>query len=252
MIQCVPTFGMYTTFTNLVGGKLVSLPLSETFDIEVDSVRQAAREGAKVLFVTSPNNPTGNLVSEATIRQLLELDLLVIVDEAYYEFSGSTVASLVPEYPNLVVLRSFAKWAGLAGLRLGYGIMDPVVAERLLVIKPPYNLTVAAEVALLASLEDRELLLSRVQAIVQERDRLFAQLEKIGGLMPIPSQGNFILCRLEEGNGRRIYQELARRGIFVRYYDTPLLRDYIRTSVGLPHHSQALVQALEAILSGGD
>ena len=249
VIQCVPTFGMYATFAHLVGGELVSLPRNETFDVDVDSVRRTAREGAKVLFLTSPNNPTGNLVSEATVRQLLELDLLVVVDEAYYEFSGNTVASLVGEgYSNLVVLRTFSKWAGLAGLRLGYGIMDPSVAERLMVIKPPYNITVAAEVAVLASLEDRDLLLSRVRDIVQERDTLFARLWKIPGLSLVPSHANFILCRLLEGEGRRVYQELARRGIFVRYYDTDLLRDYIRVSVGLPHHNQALAEALQTIL----
>ena len=248
VVQCVPTFGMYASFVYLVGGELVSVPRNETFDIDVDRIQQAAQDGAKVLFLVSPNNPTGNLVDEATVLHLLELDLVVVVDEAYYEFSGSTVASLVSRYPNLVVLRTFSKWAGLAGMRLGYGIMDAAVAERLMVIKPPYNLSVTAEVALLASLEDKELLLSRVQTIVQERDQLFGQLQRLNGLVPIPSHANFILCRLSEGKGRQVHQELARRGMVVRYYDTPLLRDYIRVSVGLPHQNRALVEALETIL----
>ena len=99
-----------------------------------------------------PNNPTGNLFSEDTVRSLLELNVLVVVDEAYHEFSKTTMAHLLPEYPNLVVLRTFSKWAGLAGLRLGYGIMSPEVAERMLVIKPPYNISIAAEIALYATL----------------------------------------------------------------------------------------------------
>ena len=251
VVQCVPTFGMYASFVHLVGGELVSVPRNEAFDIDVDRVRQAAQDGAKVLFLVSPNNPTGNLVDEAAVRRLLDLDLVVVVDEAYYEFSGGTMASLVPQYANLVVLRTFSKWAGLAGIRLGYGIMDVAVAERLMVIKPPYNLSVAAEVALLASLEDKELLLSRVQTIVQERDWLYGQLQRLNGLVPIPSHANFILCRLPEGKGRQVRQGLARRGMFVRYYDTPLLRDYIRVSVGLPHQNRALVKALETILSQG-
>ncbi|MEE8443580.1 MAG: histidinol-phosphate transaminase [Dehalococcoidia bacterium] len=251
VIQCVPGFGMYGSFTYLVGGEVVSVPLSESFDIDVGSIREAAQDGGKILFLTSPNNPTGNLISETTIRQLLELNLLVVVDEAYFEFSGSTVAHLVPEYSNLVVLRTFSKWAGLAGMRMGYGIMDTAVADRLLVIKAPYNLTVATEVALLASLEDKELLLSRVRTIVEERDRLFAQLEKMNGLTPLPSHANFILCRMQGGGASRVYQELAARGIFIRYYNNPLLRDYIRLSVGLPHHNRAVVEALQAILSEG-
>jgi histidinol-phosphate aminotransferase len=249
VIDCVPTFGMYASFVSVVGGELVSVPRTKVFDIDIDGIRKAAKKGAKMVFLASPNNPTGNLVDEASVRQLLGLDMVVVVDEAYYEFAGSTVASLVLQYPNLVVLRTFSKWAGLAGIRLGYGIMDPAVAERLMVAKPPYNLSVAAEVALLASLEDRALLLSRVQSIVAERDNLFAQLLKIPGLVPLPSSTNFILCHLTEWQGYSIYHELSRRGIFVRYYNTPVLQDYIRVSVGLPAQNKALVGALQTILA---
>ncbi|MBI4338359.1 MAG: histidinol-phosphate transaminase [Chloroflexi bacterium] len=252
VIQSVPTFAMYATFTHLVGGTMVSVPRDETFDLDLEAIGREARQGAKVLFLTSPNNPTGNLVSQETVQESLKMGLVVVVDEAYYEFAGSTVASLVPEHNNLVVLRSFSKWAGLAGLRIGYGLMDPAVAERLLVIKPPYNITVASEIALLASLQDRELLLSRVKSLVEERDRLFVELGRFPQLTPVPSSANFILCRLRQGKGRSLYGELARRGIFVRYYDTPLLRDYIRVSVGLAHHNRALVSALQAILGEGE
>ncbi|MSQ21951.1 MAG: histidinol-phosphate transaminase [Dehalococcoidia bacterium] len=249
VIDCVPTFGMYASFVSVVGGELVSVPRTKTFDVDIEAIRKEARQGAKVIFLASPNNPSGNLLSEATLRQLLSLDLLVVVDEAYYEFAGATLAHLIPQHSNLVVLRTFSKWAGLAGMRLGYGIMDPAVAERLMVIKPPYNLSVAAEIALLASLDDKALLLSRVQSIVAERDSLFARLRRIPGLVPLPSRANFILCRLAKGQGHRVYQELAKRGIFVRYYDTDLLRDYIRLSVGLPQQNKALVEALQMILS---
>ncbi len=249
VIDCAPTFGMYASFVSVVGGELVSVPRTETFDIDIEGIRKAAMDGAKMVFLASPNNPTGNLVDEASLRQLLGLDMVVVVDEAYCEFAGITVAPLVSQYSNLVVLRTFSKWAGLAGIRLGYGIMDPAVAERLMVAKPPYNLSVAAEVALLASLEDKALLLSRVQSIVAERDSLFAKLQQIPGLVPLPSRTNFILCRLTAGRGYRIYHELSRRGIFVRYYDTPLLQDYIRVSVGLPGQNKALVETLQTILA---
>ena len=109
--------------------------------IDLDKVKEVVDNGkTKVIFLTLPNNPTGNLFSEDTIRSLLDLGVMVVVDEAYYEFSKTTVINLVPDYANLIVLRTFSKWAGLAGLRLGYGVMDPYVAERMLVIKPPYNI----------------------------------------------------------------------------------------------------------------
>lgn len=247
VLQCVPTFGMYATFTQLVGGELVSVPRDEAFNVDLSALEGAVDKDTKVVFITSPNNPTGNIVDESVVRRLLEFDVLVIVDEAYYEFSQTTVAHLVSEYSNLVVLRTFSKWAGLAGLRIGYGIMDPLVAERLIVIKPPYNITTASQVALLASLEDRDLLLTRVQNIVRERDFLYNGLANIPRLRPLPSQANFILCQLPAGTGRNVYEQLAQRGIFVRYYDTSLLRDCIRTSVGLRYHNEALIEALGEI-----
>jgi len=249
VVQAVPTFAMYATFTELAGGKLVSVPRDETFDVDVEAIRRAAGNGAKVIFLASPNNPTGNLVSEAAVRKLLDLGALVVVDEAYAEFAGQSLVHLVPQYNNLVVLRTFSKWAGLAGMRIGYGVMDPAVAERLLVIKPPYNISVASEVAMLASLQDKELLQGRVAHLVQERHWLFGQLQQMPNLTPIPSEANFILCRLTQGKGHEVYRALARRGIFVRYYNNALLRDYIRTSVGLRYHNQALVNALQEILS---
>ncbi len=249
VVLCTPTFGMYETFAQVNKVAVVEVPLDERFEIDVSGVREAARRGAKMAFIASPNNPTGNLVSEETVRQLLDTGMLVVVDEAYYEFSCSTVLPLMSEYPNLVVLRTLSKWAGLASLRLGYGVMDTAVSERLMTIKPPYNITVASELALYASLEDRELLLSRVKALVQAREELFGELARLKALVPVPSSANFILCRCAPGNGKWLYDELATRGVFVRYYGTAPLQDCIRISVGLPAENQALLSALEAILS---
>ncbi|MBI4200040.1 MAG: histidinol-phosphate transaminase [Chloroflexi bacterium] len=251
VIDCPPTFAMYATFIHLLGARLVLAPRDEAFGLDLRGIEEGARRGAKLVFVASPNNPTGNTTSEGTVRRLLELGLVVVVDEAYFEFTNQTVAPLVPHHANLVVLRTFSKWAGLAGLRLGYGIMDPTVAERLLAIKAPYNVNLAAEVAVEASLEDRDLLMSRVKAIVQARDQLREELARIPGVATFPSTANFLLCRMPHGKGRWVYQELARRGIFVRDFNTPLLQDCFRTSVGLPEENQALVKGLESIFEQG-
>ena len=145
-------------------------------------MRSAIGPRTKLLFLANPNNPTGTLSSDDCIRALLDLGIMVVVDETYHEFCGATVAPLVDEYDNLVILRTLSKWAGLAGMRLGYGIMAPVVAERLMTIKPPYNLTVASEVALLASLADRDALLANVATLVQERDRMASRLSQLPGV----------------------------------------------------------------------
>ena len=249
VVLCTPTFGMYASFAQVNGGRLMEVSRGQGFDIDVPGVRKAGEQGAKMTFVASPNNPTGNLVREATVRELLDTGMLVVVDEAYYEFAGSTVLPLVGEYSNLVVLRTLSKWAGLASLRLGYGIMNPAVAERMMTIKPPYNITIASELALFASLADKELLLSRVRALTGAREELFQQLAEFKELTPLPSRANFILCRGPEGKGQWLYEELANRGVFVRYYSDPPLQHSFRTSVGLPEQNRALVGALQEILS---
>jgi histidinol-phosphate aminotransferase len=248
LIQCTPTFGMYESFARVCGAELISIPRDGHFDLDIPSICEAANKGSKMIFIPSPNNPTGNLVTEVAVRELLDSGIMVVVDEAYYEFSGSTVALMVDKYPNLIVLRTFSKWAGLASLRIGYGVMHPIVAERLMAIKPPYNITAASELALIASLDDKELLLSRVGKLVQSRENLFKELGDIKGLTPFPSKANFILCHVSNGKGSWLYNELAKRGVFVRYYGKPPIEDYLRISIGLPDQNQALLTILKKTL----
>jgi len=146
-----------------------------------------------------------------------------------------------------MVLRTFSKWAGLAGLRIGYGIFPPEIANYLLKIKPPYNVNAAALVAVQESLKDIDFLMSRVKAIVTERERLFTELGKLKFLKPFPSQANFILCSVLNGKASQLQQKLRNKGILVRYFDTPLLRNSVRISVGKPEHTDALIKALKEI-----
>ena len=248
VVNCPPTFGMYEFSTNVNGGKIVNAERDSKYDVDLTEIRSAISPRTKVVFLTSPNNPTGNLVSYDSIISLLDEKLIVVVDEAYFEFSGVTVAPLVIKYPNLVVLRSMSKWSGLAGLRLGYGIMDPLLLERLMDIKQPYNITAASLVALQASFEDIEYLSNNVNSIVNERDRLFSRLSLIEGLHPWKSKGNFILFDTPPGKAVEIFRMLASKGIFVRYFNTPRLSDSLRISVGKPEHMDIVVRALTEIV----
>ena len=247
-IDLPPTFGMYPVVVQVQAGQLISVPRNQAFDVDVEAVRSAVTPGTKLLFLANPNNPTGTLSSDDCVRELLDLGIMVVVDETYHEFCGATVAPLVEEYDNLVILRTLSKWAGLAGMRLGYGIMAPVVAERLMTIKPPYNLTVASEVALLASLADREALLANVASLVQERDRMASRLGQLPGLHCYPSHGNFLLCRFPAGMVRPVQQGLAERGVFVRYFSDPSVADCLRISAGTPAQTDSLLQALTEVL----
>ena len=248
VINCVPTFGMYQFSTDAWGGRVTTVPRNANFGVDIAEVKKAAGKGAKVIFVASPNNPSGNVTPREDILQLLDLPTVVVLDEAYYEFSQKTLVPLVRDHDNLIVLRTFSKWAGLAGLRVGYGVFPDKIAKHLLRIKPPYNVNAAAQVAALESLKDLDYLQSTVKAIVAERQRLFDKLAAFPKLRLWPSEANFILCSVVNHDAQSIYHELRRRGILIRYFNTPILKNYIRISVGKPGHTDALVAALSDIL----
>lgn len=252
VINCGPTFGMYPYCTALNNGTLIEVPRDASYAIDVAAVKSAAGSHSKVIFIASPNNPTGNVTPNKDILELLGLGIVVVVDEAYYEFGGKSVVSLVSEHENMIVLRSFSKWAGLAGLRVGYGVFHKNVIEYLNKIKPPYNVNTAAQIAVRESLADIDYLKGTVEKIVAERQRLYDKLDEQGILKPIPSQANFILCHAPKGQAKRIKELLEGGGIFVRYFDKPQLKDMIRISVGKPEHTDALVAALNRIGGKGD
>ena len=247
VINCTPTFGVYSFSTKLVGGKLIEVPRENDFSLDVKKVKAAVTKKTKIIFLANPNNPTGNVMSEKDILTILDTGLPVVVDEAYYEFSRMTVLPLVKKYDNLIVLRTFSKWAGLAGLRVGYGFFPPVIADFILRIKIPYNVNIAAQVAVAESIKDRDYLMASVQLMINERARLFRGLQKIKWLKPYPSQANFILTRVQGTDAKKLYRQLQTKGIFVRYFDTPPIQDCIRFSVGKPEHTDALLSALKEI-----
>jgi len=247
VIDCPPTFGMYPFLTRVAGARLIDVPRRADFSLDLPAIRAVANE-ARVIFVASPNNPTGNIISEADLDALLATGLVVVLDEAYVEFAGSgSFVERVADGANLIVLRTFSKWAGLAGLRVGYGVFPPSVAEVILKIKQPYNLNVAAQAAVLASLADAGLLRERVRLLVAEREELSRALAGVSYLEPLPSRANFILCRIEGIDAGKLQEELRRRGIMVRRPDSPVLGNCLRISVGLPEHRRVLIEALNEI-----
>lgn len=243
----VPTFAMFRFFTDLCGGVAVELPKDGAFYLSARDIKKAITPKTKLILIATPDNPTGAVTPREDILELLETGRLLLVDEAYYEFTGETVAPLVGKYPNLIVTRTFSKWAGLAGLRIGYGLFPKKIAGYLMNVKEPYCVNAAAQVAVRESLADREYLMGRVSAIIKERARLFRELEDSGWLKPYPSRANFILCAVIKGNARKVQQELERRGILVRHFDTPRLKDSLRISVGKPEDTDALMKALGEI-----
>lgn len=250
ILNCPPTFGMYTFDGDLNGARVVNVTRRADFSLDVDGIERAVREHhPKVLFIASPNNPDGSLTAREVILRLLNLPVLVVVDEAYIEFAETpSLIAEVPSRSNLIVLRTFSKWAGLAGMRVGFGVFPSALMPHLWKIKQPYNVSVAATTAAIAALEHAEELHALVQNIIAERERLFGLLQTIPWLKPYPSRANFILCKVEGQDARTLKTTLAQEyGILVRYFDKPGLQDCIRISVGKPEHTDALLSALPRI-----
>ena len=263
VLSCPPTFGMYAFDTHLHAGRLIEIPRLDNFALDLPAIRRVVEtERPKILFLASPNNPDGGRIPDKTVNALLDLPLMVVLDEAYIEFSGlgrlgagGTRLAEVPQRENLVVLRTFSKWAGLAGLRVGYGAFPEWLLPMLWKAKQPYNINVAASSAAIASLDDLDYLEVKVAALVAERERMFSALARFPMIHPYPSRANFLLCRVAHGweeevtsPGQELKSRLSEHGILIRYFDKPRLRDCIRISAGKPEHTDKLLEALNDIL----
>ena len=244
VINCPPTFAMYKFYPDLNRGTVVNVPRDASYNVNISGIKNALTPKTKLIFIAAPNNPTGTAISKEDIIQILDLGVPTVVDEAYYEFTGQTMISDMAKYPNLMILRTFSKWAGLAGLRVGYGLFPPMIADYLSRIKDPYSVNIAADTAVRQTMLQREYMLETVKKIVDERKRLYTELSKFSWLKPYPSAANFILCKLIKGKAKDIQQALELQGILVRCFDAPMMENCLRFSVGKPEDTDALLKAL--------
>ncbi len=237
----VPTFSMYEARTRVVGGIPVLVPMTgEAFDIP--AILRSVTERTKVLFLCTPNNPTGNNLDEATVRRVLALGMPTVLDEAYYEFGGQdpyaraeTLARLTAEFPNAIIIRTFSKAFGLAGLRLGYALAHPVVAKLMARAKLPWNVSILTLAAASAALDDEAEQIERLATLRRGRAYLERELGRVAGVRVLPTDGNFVLC--DAGGtgmtGDAIVKAMLTDGVFVRTLGTHHLGPgYFRVSVG--------------------
>jgi histidinol-phosphate aminotransferase len=243
-----PSFSFYPFLASVQGANVVNVQRRADHSIDLESALIAAQD-ARLSVVASPNNPSGTLLPRSEVEALAQLERPLVVDEAYSEFAGESCIDLVRRYPNLIVLRTLSKWAGLAGLRIGYMVADPSLIDVIMRVKQPYNVNAAAEVAVLASMADLPYLQGLVQSIIREKQRLELELSRLPGFEVSASSANFLLCRLEGVSAREVHAALIQRGILVRYFDTPLLQNHLRISAGRPDQTDALLAALREIIT---
>ena len=217
MLTHIPTFGIYKIAAQIAGGTTIEVPLNEDFSFDLNSFVEAMeKEKPKVIFLTNPNNPTGNIIPKEQITKIVQLSKgIVVVDEAYYEFYGESVIDLVNKYENLIVLRTCRRhmvWRG----RVGYGVASKRLTDILYRIKPPYNVASLSQLAAKICLMNKEILHDTVREIVEEREKMIDLLEKIPDLKIFKSHANFVLCKLDDARG--VYDYLLDNKVLVRYF----------------------------------
>jgi histidinol-phosphate aminotransferase len=251
-----PTFTLYALLTTILGGELVRVPMARVpttgaFVYDVGTIAEARRASdAPVTVVCSPNNPTGTGLEREDVARLCEdRDGLVVLDEAYHEFSGRTAVPLLERHPNLIVLRTFSKAMAMAGLRVGYLLASPELVREIGKARLPYNLNFFSQAAAIAALEEKDALAASVRRLIAERDRLLVRLADVPGVRAHPSHANFFLIECLAADPKAVFSAMLRRGVVVRDVTSyPRLERCLRVTVGTEEENDAFLHALGAAL----
>jgi histidinol-phosphate aminotransferase len=246
-----PTFSMYKIYGSICGARILEYNPDSNFEIKLEEyIACLQKENPKMAFLCNPNNPTGKRLELAEIEQILEsFSGMVVVDEAYYEFSGMTAAGLLPKYENLVILRTFSKAFGLAGLRVGYMLADPSVISCIDRVRSPFNVNAFAQVAAEEVLRNMDTVAERIEIIKAERERLRALLGRLEGLQCFESWSNFILLR--SAFAGEIYKKLKDAGIYIKGFSAPILKDCLRVTIGSPEENERFYGIVKEVLYEG-
>jgi histidinol-phosphate aminotransferase len=246
VILLEPTYGMYRVASSIQDIQIRPCLLTDQFQIDLDAVKKTIDATTKLIFCCSPNNPTANLLHSSDILALCNLGVMVIVDEAYIDFAQSTsLGKQTLNYPNLIVMRTLSKAWGLAGIRLGYCIADPMVISFMMKVKAPYNINALTSRAALQALRKQKEVRRTIDAIVEEREWLAAQMRTLPCMAYVfPSDANFILVRCK--NATALYTYLVSKEIIVRNRTTePLLQNCLRITVGTRQENEQLIGAMK-------
>lgn len=252
VLLSVPTFSMYEARTRVTGGIPVLVPMTDAHDHDLAGLIRGVNERTKVIFLCSPNNPTGNRMSQADLRRMLRLGLPTVIDEAYFDFeTDGSSTGLLAEFPNAIVLRTFSKAFGLAGMRLGYALAHPQVIKLLSRVKVPWNVPGIVLAAAAAALDDMAEFESRREELSLGRLELFNGLSQVQGLAPVPGEGNFVLIDVSRTGqaAERLVEQLLDQGVLIRSLTVHhAARSYVRVTVGTREQNRRCVRAFERVL----
>ena len=249
VITLPPTYGMYGVLANLNAIENKEILLSENFQPQLEAIMKAVDSNTKMIFLCSPNNPTGNSFSEESVQYLLEnFNGLVVIDEAYIDFSDkASWIQKINDYPNLIITQTLSKAYGLAGIRLGICYASAAIIGVLNKIKPPYNVNELTQQRALERLANPTQIKEEISSIIKERELLLKVLNEVSFVTKIyPTEANFILIKVDNANQR--YDELIAKGIVIRNRTTqPLCENTLRLTIGTEEENKKLMAALKSL-----
>jgi histidinol-phosphate aminotransferase len=242
-----PTYGMYEVSAEINDIAINKVLLTNSYQLDIKAIKEGIDNNTKIIFVCSPNNPTGNLLNTASIEWLLKnFNGIVVVDEAYIDFTGTqSWSQRLNEFPNLVVLQTLSKAWGLAGLRIGFAYSSKEIIHVFNKIKPPYNISEATQQLALQALQNEQKAKEKTNVLVQQRERLLEEFKQFDFITTIyPSDANFILVKVDDA--KKLYQYLIAKTIVVRNRSSqPLCENSLRITVGTPGENDVLITALK-------
>jgi histidinol-phosphate aminotransferase len=248
VLTFAPTYGMYDVVAEINDVEMIKVDLNYEFDIDYESVETFLSDpNLKIILICSPNNPTGNCLNSESIEKILKsFNGIVLVDEAYIDFSDSTsFINLIAEYPNLIVSQTMSKAWGLASARVGLAFASSNIIDLLNKVKPPYNVSGLNQHAAINAIKNYDSFLENKQRILEEKDKIYSSLETLDIVKKIyPSEANFFLVEMEDAD--QVYEMLVNQKIIVRNRNK-VVRNCIRITVGTAEENQLLIQALKSV-----
>ena len=249
----VPTFAMYEITSRALAQEVVTVPLTDGFELDADNIIKKAKQSkARVIFLACPNNPTGNRFSDAAVKKVLQKSsAAVVIDEAYYSFSCKTWLQRLGKYPNMILLRTLSK-IGFAGLRVGVLTASPAIVNELNKIRLPYNINSLSQVVGVAALKHKATINRQISTLISERRKLYNALSQLPGVKAYPSETNFVLLRTAS-DASIIQKEMKKAGILIKDLNRPgPLRNCLRVTIGTPQENREFLKELKKILAANN
>lgn len=275
ILICPPTFPMYEISAKIQGVEVQKVPRDDNFELDINSIISEVERGVrfgkmlnsktpnsplsrgvspeamggtppptKVIFIDSPANPVGTTIKESDLKELLKKDIIVVIDEAYYEFCDQELTFLVREFPNLILLRTFSKWAGIAGLRVGYMIANPEIIDVINKIKQPYNVNSVAQELAVWALQNQEKFQQSLQELLQGKDYFIKQMSQFADIRIISGQGSYLTLQLKERSSEELLEFLKSEGVLLRKVSQPEIPNAIRSNLAKRQDVDRVVTAI--------